>query len=96
MVFFKNKFVLLTLFILVGTMICTDWAIPVLSDEMWQNHHPPMTKGNAGLSFAIGALAAGIGSPFLGYMCRVLHRKYITAIFGLLVLSAGLLLVGPS
>jgi MFS family permease len=93
--FIKNKYALLTLFTLLGSMICINWTIPTLSNEMVDHHSPPMNKGNAGLSFAICACTAGIGSPFIGKLCKYIHRKYIAAA-GLFLLSIGLFLTGPS
>lgn len=85
----------MTLFTLLGSMICINWTIPTLSNEMVDHHSPPMNKGNAGLSFALCALTAGVGSPFIGKLCKYIHRKYIAAA-GLLLLSIGLFLTGPS
>ena len=49
-------------------MICTNWIIPVLSNEMVKHHSPPMNTSNAGLSFSLAALFGLFGAPFWGKM----------------------------
>jgi len=81
-IFIKNRFVVITIIVLIGSMMCTNWTIPTLSNEMVDFHHPPMNAGNAGLSFALMALTGGGGSPLLGKLCKYIHRKWI-CLFGL-------------
>jgi predicted MFS family arabinose efflux permease len=94
-IFIKNRFVIITIIVLIGSMVCTNWTIPTLSDEMVDNHSPPMSTSTAGLSFALMALFAGGGSPLLGKLCKIIPRKWV-CLFGLLFQASFILLVGPS
>jgi hypothetical protein len=79
----KNRYVVIVIICLIGSMLCTNWTIPTLTTEMVTYHSPPMNDGNAGLMFALMAFTAGGGSPLLGKLCKYTHRKWI-CLFGLL------------
>jgi len=81
-IFVKNRFVVTMIVILIGSMVCMQWTIPTLSNELVDYHS--ISEANAGLFFALMACTAGVGSPILGKLCKYVHRKWI-CLFGLLV-----------